>query len=104
MMRAAGRPVLLVEELALAVAWLFVLGSLVWLAAYLSGSTLLGFGEPWTWLTAAHFAAAGFGALTVTAWSTRAVPGPRARRVLHGLLLVHPLAVVDDLDLDHAFV
>jgi hypothetical protein len=65
--RAFARAELLPEELALAVAWVFLVGSFVWLKAFVSGSTLLGFGAPWTWIAASHFAAAGFGALTVTA-------------------------------------
>lgn len=50
--RALARPVLLQEEGALAAAWVFVGGLLVWLRAFVRGSTLLGFGEPWTWLAA----------------------------------------------------
>jgi hypothetical protein len=88
---AMRRPVLLIEDLALALAWVFPLGSLVWLEAYLTRSTLFGFDAPWTWLTAAHFGAAGFGALTISAWLVRTVPGQRPRRVLQGLLFVHPV-------------
>lgn len=62
--RAFARAELPVEEVALAVAWVFVVGSLVWLKAFVSEATLLGFAAPWAWLAAAHFAAAGFGALT----------------------------------------
>ena len=90
--RAFARPKLLPEELALAAAWVFMVGSLVWLGAFLSGSTLLGFSAPWTWLAAAHFAAAGFGALTVTALSCRVVSDRRALRILRALLIVHPVA------------
>lgn len=90
--RAAARTERLPEELALGAAWVFVVGGLVWLEAYISGATLLGFGEPWTWLAAAHFGAAGFGALTVTALTCRVVSDPRALRVLRALLLVHPVA------------
>ena len=90
--RAAARTRLLPEELALGAAWAFVVGGLLWLEAYLSGVSLLGFGEPWTWLAAAHFGAAGFGALTVTALTCRVVSHPRALRVLRALLLVHPVA------------
>ena len=90
--RALARTAVLPEEVALAVAWVFAVGSLVWLEVFLSGSTLLGFGPPWTWLAAAHFAAAGFGALTVTALACRAVSGALPLRVLRVLLFVHPVA------------
>jgi hypothetical protein len=89
---ALRRPVLLVEDIALALAWLFPLGGLIWLEAYLTGSTLFGFGPPWTWLTAAHFGAAGFGALSVSAWLVRTLPARAPRRVLQALLFVHPVA------------
>jgi YndJ-like protein len=79
------------EEVALATSWIFLVGGLVWLVVYVNGSTLLGFGEPWTWLAASHFAAAGFGALTVTALSCRVVSAPRALNVLRVLLVLHPL-------------
>ena len=87
--RALARPVLLPEELALAGAWVFAAGSLVWLEAALADAVLLGFGRPWTWLAAAHFAAAGFGALTITALTCRAVSVPRLLRVV---LVAHPVA------------
>lgn len=90
--RAFARPKVLPEEIALAVAWVFVVGSLVWLGVFLSGSSLLGFGAPWTWITAAHFAFAGFGALTVTSLSCRVVSKRQALRVLRLLLIVHPIA------------
>jgi hypothetical protein len=90
--RAFARAEVLPEEVALAAAWVFVVGGLVWLNAFLSGSTLLGFSAPWTWLAASHFAAAGFGALTITALTCRAVSNPRAVRVLRVLLVVHPAA------------
>ncbi len=90
--RAFARPEILPEEIALAAAWVFVVGSLVWLGVFLSGSTLFGFGAPWTWLAAAHFAFAGFGALTVTSICCRVVFGRRALRVLRILLIVHPMA------------
>ena len=90
--RAFTRPKVLPEEIALAVAWVFVVGSLVWLGVYLSESTLLGFGEPWTWITAAHFVFAGFGALTITSLSCRVVSKQRSLNVLRVLLIVHPLA------------
>ena len=90
--RAFARRELLPEEVALAAAWVFVVGSFDWLGAFLSGSTLLGFGVPWTWLAAAHFAAAGFGALTVTALTCRIVSGGRSLEVLRSLLLAHPAA------------
>lgn len=90
--RAFARPQRLPEEFALAAAWVFLVGSLVWLGAFLSESTLLGFAAPWTWITAAHFAFAGFGALTVTALSCRVVSNPHALKVLRLLLVAHPLA------------
>jgi len=90
--RAFARPELLPEEIALAAAWVFIVGSFVWLGVFLRGSTLLGFGEPWTWLAAAHFAFAGFGALTVTALSCRVVSNQRALRILRILLIAHPIA------------
>jgi hypothetical protein len=90
--RAFRRTELLPEELALALAWVFAVGSLVWLGAFLSGSNLLGFVAPWTWLAASHFAAAGFGALTVTALSCRVVSDVRALRILRALLVAHPVA------------
>lgn len=92
LMRACARPKLLPEEFALAAAWVFVVGSLVWLGVFLSGSSLLGFGAPWTWITAAHFAFAGFGALTVTSLSCRVVSNPHALKVLRILLIFHPVA------------
>lgn len=90
--RAFARRELLPEEMAFAAAWIFVVGSLVWLGVFLSGSSLLGFGAPWTWITAAHFAFAGFGALTVTAFSCRAVSDRRALKILRILLAAHPIA------------
>jgi hypothetical protein len=90
--RAFARPELLPEEIALAAAWVFMVGSLVWLGVFLSDSTLFGFGVPWNWFAAAHFAFAGFGALTVTALSCRVVSGPRALRILRILLIAHPVA------------
>lgn len=90
--RAFARQELLPEEIALAAGWIFIVGSLVWLGAFLSGSTLLGFSAPWTWITAAHFAFAGFGALTVTAFSCRLVSTRRALRTLRILLIAHPIA------------
>ncbi|WP_269543070.1 YndJ family transporter [Cerasicoccus fimbriatus] len=89
--RAWLLPARLPEEFALAVAWVFVVGSLFWLGVFLSGSTFLGFGAPWTWLTAAHFAFAGFGALTVTALSCRVVSSQRALSILRILVVVHPI-------------
>ncbi len=90
--RAFARQELLPEEIALAAAWIFIVGSLVWLGVFLNGSTLLGFGAPWTWITAAHFAFAGFGALTVTSFSCRVVSDRRALRILRILLIAHPIA------------
>jgi hypothetical protein len=90
--RAFARAELLSEEVALAAAWVFVGGSLIWLKAFVSEATLLGFAEPWTWLAASHFAAAGFGALTVTALTCRVVSSARALRILRILLVAHPVA------------
>jgi hypothetical protein len=90
--RALARRDLLAEEVALAAAWVFIVASFVWLAVYLDGATLLGFGAPWTWITASHFAVAGFGALTVTALTCRAVSDARALVVLRLLLAAHPIA------------
>ena len=89
--RAMAHSQVLLEEYALAGAWVFVVGSLVWLGVFLNGSTLLGFGAPWTWITAAHFAFAGYGALTITSLSCRMVSGKCALRILRVLLLVHPV-------------
>ncbi len=89
--RAFAREKLLPEEFALAAAWVFVVGSMVWLGAYLNGSTLLGFASPWTWITAAHFTFAGYGALTVTALSCRVVTNKRALKILRILLIAHPV-------------
>jgi hypothetical protein len=44
--KALTKPVILPEEIALPVAWFFIVGSLVWLGVFLSESTLLGFGAP----------------------------------------------------------
>lgn len=89
--RAFARPELLPEEVALAAAWVFVVGGLVWLGVFLSGSTLLGFDVPWTWLAASHFVFAGFGALTVTALCCRAVSNQWALKLLRVLLIAHPI-------------
>ena len=88
--KAFGRSELLVEEIALAGAWVFVVGSLVWLGVYLNESTLLGFSAPWTWITAAHFIFAGYGALTVTALCCRLVSDQRALHILRILVIAHP--------------
>lgn len=90
--RALSLPKRVPEELALALAWVYIVGSLVWLGVFLSGSTLLGFDAPWTWLAAVHFAFAGFGALTISALSCRVVNDLRMRRILRYLLIVHPVA------------
>jgi hypothetical protein len=90
--RAFGRVQVLAEEVALGLAWIFVGGGLIWLSAYLRGETLLGFAAPWTWLAAAHFGAAGFGALTITALTCRTVSNALSLSVLRALLVVHPLA------------
>lgn len=90
--RAFSRQELLAEEVALAGAWVFVVGSIVWLGAFLTDSSLLGFVAPWTWLAASHFAAAGFGALTITALTCRIVSDPLPLKTLRLVLLVHPIA------------
>ncbi|PXA03603.1 hypothetical protein DDZ13_11525 [Coraliomargarita sinensis] len=92
LIQAFRRPKLLPEEVALACAWVFMVGSLVWLGAFLSNSILLGFGKPWTWLAAAHFAFAGFGAITVTSLSCRLVAQPFWLKVIRSILFLHPLA------------
>lgn len=89
--QAVAQPEFLPEEFALAVAWGFIVGSLVWLGVFLNGSSLLGFGSPWTWITAAHFAFAGYGALTVTSLSCRVVSSPLALKALRILLVAHPI-------------
>ncbi len=88
---ALARPVILAEEVALAVACAFVAGGAVWLRAGLTESTFLGFGAPWTWLTAAHFAVAGYGALTISALSARLIRSGWSRRVMHAVLVLHPI-------------
>lgn len=90
--QAFARARLLPEEFALAAAWVFVVGGLLWLEVFLSGSTLLGFGAPWTWLAASHFAAAGFGSLTITALTCRVVSNTPALTTLRVLLVAHPAA------------
>ena len=80
------------EEIALVGAWVFLGGSLVWLAAYIFDYPLLGYTEPWTWLAAAHFAAAGFGALTITALTCKVVADRQWLRRLRLLLVAHPIA------------
>jgi hypothetical protein len=90
--RAFARPVLLVEELAVAMSWAFPVGGAIWFRAWVTDSAFLGFSSPWTWLTAAHFHVAGFGALLISALSTRAIRSPRSRHAMHALLVLHPLA------------
>jgi hypothetical protein len=90
--RSFSRLHLLPEEVALSVAWVFLVGSLVWLAAYAVDYPLLGYTAPWTWLAAAHFAVAGFGGLTITALTCRSVSNKFWLRVLRVLLFVHPIA------------
>lgn len=90
--RAVSKPKILPEGIALSAAWVFLVGSLFWLGVYLTDSVFLGFGAPWTWLTALHFAFAGFGALTITSLSCRVVSDQKALCVLRFLLIVHPVA------------
>jgi hypothetical protein len=82
----------LVEEFALALAWVFIVGSLVWFGAFLRGSSLLGFRSPWTWLAATHFAFAGYGAITITALTCRCLSRESAKKVLRVILITHPIA------------
>lgn len=89
--RAFSLTNLLPEELAFAGAWIFLVGSLIWLGVFLTDSTLLGFGAPWTWLAASHFAFAGFGSLTVTAFCCRTVANRSALKILRCILLAHPV-------------
>jgi hypothetical protein len=88
---ALRRVALTLEELALAVAWGFVVGGSFWLRAFLARDSFLGFYAPWTWLTAAHFHVAGFAALTITALCVRLTPSRRGRSTLRSLLVFHPL-------------
>ncbi|RME22901.1 MAG: hypothetical protein D6798_14675 [Deltaproteobacteria bacterium] len=90
--RAVRRPRLLPEELALAAAFLAVPVGAVWLWAWGTDRTLLGFGAPWTWLTAAHLHVAGCGSLVLTALTCRLLPAGRGLAVVRGLLLLHPAA------------
>jgi len=89
--RALLRPMILLEELALAFSWSYVVGGALWLRAWVTESSFLGFVSPWTWLTASHFHVAGFGALTVSALATRMTRSPPSRRIMHVLLLAHPV-------------
>lgn len=89
--RACFRSRLLPEEVALAAAWVYIVGALVWLWVFLTGSSLFGFGDPWSWLAALHFTFAGFGSLTVTALTCRVVTHVRALQVLRVLLLLYPV-------------
>lgn len=90
--KAFARTKILPEEVAIAVAWAFLVGGLFWWGVYLTGSRFLGFGEPGNWLAAVHFVFAGFGALTVTAFCCRAVSHARALLALRLLLAGHPIA------------
>lgn len=58
-------------ELGLALAWGWAVGGAVWLLVGASGGSLLGFRGTWAWLTAAHFHAAGFAAVSITALVVR---------------------------------
>ncbi len=80
------------EEFALAVAWVFVVGGLFWLGVYFSDSIFLGFGVPWTWLAAAHFIFAGYGALTITAMTCRVISSKLAQRWIRVLIFIHPVS------------
>lgn len=78
------------EAYALAVAWVFVVGSVFWLGIYVTNRTFLGFGPPWTWFTAAHFFFAGYGALTFTARCCSLVTRPVSKSIVRTLLFFHP--------------
>lgn len=84
--RALSRPALQASEVGLAAAWIWAVGGGVWLLVSASGGTLRGFGGTWALLTAAHFHAAGFAAIAVTALLVRAL-GRGA-----WLLALHPIA------------
>ncbi len=70
--RALNRPVVSAAELGLAMAWVWVVGGGAWLLVWASRGAFLGFSDRWALLTAAHFHAAGFGAVSVTALVIRA--------------------------------
>jgi len=84
--RSLARPALQASEVALAASWIWAVGGGVWLTTYASGGALLGFGGTWALLTAAHFHAAGFAALAVTALLVRSIGRGR------WLLALHPVA------------
>lgn len=84
--RALRRTRLRAAELGLALAWAWALGGGVWLLVGASDGSLLGFRGTWAWLTAAHFHAAGFAAVSLTALLVRAT-GRGA-----WLLAAHPVA------------
>lgn len=84
--RALSRPLLQASEVGLAAAFIWVVGGGVWLATAASGGTLRGFGGTWALLTAAHFHAAGFAAIAVTALLVRALDRGA------WLLAAHPIA------------
>jgi hypothetical protein len=100
LVRLAGRSSFLVEELAIDVALLFLLGGAVWMLTWLGDFPLLGFQGLWVLLTAIHFHFAGFGCLLIVGllgrilWSHR-TSAPRAWRlhpaVAVGLMGAFPL-------------
>lgn len=72
LVRATGRSAVPASERGLVLAHAFLVGGGVWLWAHAARVELLGFGDPWALLTAAHFHAAGFGALAFSALVLRA--------------------------------
>ncbi len=83
--RALSRPILQASEAALALAWVWVVGGGVWLYVYAANTSLLGFSGRWALLTAAHFHAAGFAAISLTSLIVRATDRGR------WLLVIHPI-------------
>jgi hypothetical protein len=81
--RALSRPRFESSELGLAAGWIWVVGGGVWMGVFASDTLLLGFGGGWALLTGAHFHAAGFAAISVTALVARAVPAARYLLPLH---------------------
>ena len=84
--RSLSRPILQASEVGLASAWVWVVGGGVWLYVYSADTSLLGFRGSWALLTAAHFHAAGFAAVSLTSLMVRATDRGR------WLLVIHPVA------------